>query len=71
MRLWLLWWEAIWLLRSGCTHLRTFSWFTAIVAGLTIRTESLGVTSIVRTLGLSQHGIQGRQNDRVVGTGRP
>ncbi len=54
MRLWLLWWEAIWLLRSGCTHLRTFSWFSLIVAGLTIRTESLGVTSIVRALGLHE-----------------
>ena len=54
MQLWLLWWEAIWLLRSGCTHLRTFSWFSVIVAGLTIRTELLGVTSIVRALGLHE-----------------
>jgi hypothetical protein len=29
-------------------------WFAAIVAGLTIRTESLGVTSLVRALGLHQ-----------------
>ncbi len=54
MQLWLLWWQAIWLLRSGCTHLRTFSWFAVIVAGLTIRTELLGVTSLVRALGLHQ-----------------
>ena len=54
MQLWLLWWDAIWLLRPGCTHLRTFMWFAGIVAGLTIRTESLGVTSLVRALGLHQ-----------------
>lgn len=54
MQLWLSWWEAIWLLRSGCTHLRTFLWFSTLVAGLTIRSDLMGVTSIVRALGL--HG---------------
>ncbi len=54
MQLWLSWWEALWLLRPGCTHLRTFLWFSAVVAGLTIRPDLLGVTSIVRALGL--HG---------------
>jgi len=54
MQLWIYWWNAIWLLRPGCTHLRTFLWFATCVAGLTVRTESLGVTSLVRALGL--HG---------------
>ena len=54
MQLWLLWWNAICLLRPGCTHWRTFIWFSVIVAGMTIRTELLGVTSLVRALGLHQ-----------------
>ncbi len=54
MQLWVYWWNAIWLLRPGCTHLRTFLWFATAVAGLTVRTDLLGVTSIVRALGL--HG---------------
>lgn len=54
MRLWLLWWDAILLLRPGCTHLRTFLWFSVNVAGLTIRTELLGVTSTVRAMGLHE-----------------
>ena len=54
MQLWRLWWDAIRLLRPGCTHLRTFVWFAVIVAGLTIRTELLGVTSLVRELLLPQ-----------------
>lgn len=54
MQLWLLWWEALWLLRPGCTHARTFLWFAVNVAGLTIRTELLGVTSTVRAMGLHE-----------------
>ena len=54
MQLWIHWWDAIWLLRPGCTRLRTFLWFVTCVAGLTVRTDLLGVTSIVRALGL--HG---------------
>ncbi|MFB3076899.1 MAG: transposase [Lysobacterales bacterium] len=54
MQLWIYWWNAIWLLRPGCSRLRTFLWFAVCVAGLTVRTDLLGVTSIVRALGL--HG---------------
>jgi len=54
MQLWIYWWDAIWLLRPGCTRLRTFLWFAACVAGLTVRTDLLGVTSIVRALGLHE-----------------
>jgi hypothetical protein len=52
MSLWLRWWNAIVLLRPACSRLRTFLWFAACVAGITVRTELLGVTSIVRALKL-------------------
>ena len=54
MHIWICWWNAIRLLRPACSRLRTFLWFAACVAGLTVRTDNLGVTSIVRALGL--HG---------------
>ena len=52
MKLWIHWCNAIWLLRPACSRLRTFLWFAICVAGLTVRTDLLGVTSIVRALGL-------------------
>jgi len=52
MSLWILWWNAIWQLRLAFTRLQTFLWFVTAVAGLTVRTEQLGVTSIVRALNL-------------------
>jgi len=52
MALWVHWWNAIWLLRPACARLRSFMWFATCVAGLTVRTELLGVTSIVRALNL-------------------
>ena len=52
MSLWIPWWNVIWLLRPAFTRLRTFLWFATAVAGLTVRTELLGVTSIVRALKL-------------------
>ena len=47
--LWIPWWNVIWLLRPAFTRLRTFLWFATAVAGLTVGTELLGVTSIVRS----------------------
>src|SRR6478609_9104980 len=52
MSLWMAWWDAIWLLRPAFSRLRSFMWFATAVAGLTVRTELLGVTSIVRALKL-------------------
>ena len=52
MALWIPWWDAIWLLRPAFSRLRSFLWFATAVAGLTVRTELLGVTSIVRALKL-------------------
>src|SRR5208283_4116599 len=53
MSLWMLRWNAIWMLRPAFSRLRTFLWFAAAVAGFTVRTELLGVTSIVRALNLN------------------
>jgi DDE superfamily endonuclease len=52
MSLWIPWWNVIWLLRPAFSRLRSFLWFATAVAGLTVRTELLGVTSIVRALKL-------------------
>jgi hypothetical protein len=54
MPLWGIWWQAIWLLRPGCTRLRTFLWFVVNVAGMTVRGDCLGVTSLIRGLGLHE-----------------
>jgi hypothetical protein len=50
--LWGIWWNAILLLRPAFSRLRTFMWFATAVAGLTVRVDLLGVTSIVRALNL-------------------
>src|SRR6266508_6476112 len=52
MSLWIPWWNALWLLRPAFSRLRSFLWFATAVAGLTVRTDLLGVTSIVRALKL-------------------
>src|ERR1700675_3296183 len=52
LSLWGIWWNAILLLRPAFSRLRTFMWFVTAVAGLTVRLELLGVTSIVRALNL-------------------
>jgi hypothetical protein len=50
--LWGAWWEALALLRPAFSRSSTFLWFATVVAGITVRTEMLGVTSIVRALNL-------------------
>jgi len=52
MSLWIHWWNVIWRLRPAFSRLQAFLWFTTAVAGFTVRTELLGVTSIVRALNL-------------------
>lgn len=54
MQLWIYWWDAIRLLRPAFSRTRTFMWFVVCVAGLSVRTERLGVTSVIRALGLHQ-----------------
>lgn len=52
MKLWAYWYNAVVLLRPACARMRTFLWFVTCLAGMTIRGDLLGVTSIVRALGL-------------------
>ena len=52
MKLWTFWWNAVVLLRPACSRLKSFIWFATCVAGFTTRCELLGVTSMIRSLGL-------------------
>lgn len=52
MNLWLHWYAAISLLRPAFTRTITFLWFVSAVAGLSVRADVLGVTSLVRALKL-------------------
>ena len=52
--LWAVWWSVIVLLQPAFSYLPTFMWFAVAVAGITVRTDTLGgVTSIVRALNFS------------------
>jgi len=50
--LWYHWWNLVCDLRSACARTRTFLWMSLCLAGLTVRKDLRGVTSIVRALGL-------------------
>ena len=50
--LWKDWWELVCELRSACARTRTFMWMVVCLAGMTTRKDLMGVTSIVRALGL-------------------
>jgi len=50
--LWSMWWNALLALRPAFAQFRVFLWFTVLVAGITIRTDLLGVTSVIRALRL-------------------
>jgi hypothetical protein len=50
--LWNHWWYLVCDLRSACARTRTFLWMALCLAGMTTRKDLLGVTSIVRALGL-------------------
>ena len=50
--LWNDWWKLVCGLRSACARTRTFLWMCLCLAGFSTRKDLLGVTSIVRTLGL-------------------
>jgi len=52
MKLWAHWLDAILPLRSACSRMRSFLWFITCLAGMTVRIDLLGVTSIVRAMGL-------------------
>ncbi len=54
MQIWIHWWSVVWQLRPACSRLRNFLWFASVLAGITVRTDLFGVTSIIRGLGF--HG---------------
>jgi DDE superfamily endonuclease len=55
MQLWWHWWSLVAPLRMACARHRSFLWLLVALAGLCARADLLGVTSIVRTLGLRAH----------------
>ncbi|HSN24480.1 MAG TPA: transposase, partial [Methylomicrobium sp.] len=68
MKLWTHWLTAALALRSACSRMRSFLWFITCIAGMTVRIDLLGVTSILRALGLS-HACYDRLLDFFHGTG--
>lgn len=50
--LWQSWWELACELRPACTRTRTFLWMGVCLAGMAVRKDLAGVTSLVRALGL-------------------
>jgi hypothetical protein len=50
--LWTHWWNLVCQLQSACARTRTFLWMSVCLAGMTVRKDLLGVTSVVRALGL-------------------
>ncbi|MCR4307250.1 MAG: transposase [Candidatus Berkelbacteria bacterium] len=55
MKLWAHWLTAVMQLRSSCSRCRTFLWFIICVAGMSVRIDLLGITSIVRAFGLKEN----------------
>jgi hypothetical protein len=54
MRLWAEWWSWVEPLRYACSRLQSFLWLAAALAGISSRADLLGVSSIVRALGLGE-----------------
>ena len=52
LSLWGSLWKAIQPLRPAFSNAITFMWFATVVAGMIVRVDLLGVTSIVRALNL-------------------
>jgi hypothetical protein len=50
--LWAIWWSVMALLQPAFSYFPTFMWFAVAVAGITVRTDKLGVSSIMRALNL-------------------
>ena len=54
LRLWLQWWTLVLQLRPAFHRTRTFLWFALVLVALSVRSDLLGVTSLVRALGLRE-----------------
>lgn len=55
MQLWIEWWSLVVQLRPAFARLRTFLWFATALCAMSVRGDLLGVTSLVRSLGLQAH----------------
>ena len=55
MELWIVWWNQVRQLRPAFSRTRTFLWFAVALAATCVRGDLLGVTSLVRALGLQEH----------------
>lgn len=54
MQLWIQWWSWVEPLRQACSRSRTFLWLAAAIAGMSSRSDLLGVSSIIRALGFCE-----------------
>lgn len=54
MELWMHWWNVVQQFRPACSRLRTFLWLAGCLAAMTVRSDLLGVTSLVRAMGLKE-----------------
>ena len=54
MNLWLKWMMVVGELRPACSRMRTFLWLSLCLAGMCIRPDLAGVTSMVRAFGLRE-----------------
>lgn len=54
MALWIPWYNALLMLRPAFSYYATFLWFMLCIAGLSVRSDNLGVTCIVRALSLKE-----------------
>lgn len=54
MTLWIAWWNVAAGLRPACSRTRCFLWLLAVLAGMCVRSDLLGVSSLVRGLGLTE-----------------
>ena len=52
--LWIAWWRAVQNLRPACARRTTFLWLLVVLAAFCLRPDLLGVTSLVRSLGLNE-----------------
>jgi hypothetical protein len=56
MALWWEWFRCVQALRLACARQWTFLWMALVLAGVSIRSDRAGVSSVVRVLGLKERG---------------
>ena len=56
MALWWSWLACVMGLREACSRQRTFCWMLVVLAGLSVRSDNAGVSSVIRALGLRASG---------------